>query len=71
MDLFQSEEVKWSQISGTVVHLKIVLGVELVPIVLSKQNPFRGSVGGLKRVATIISPEQETTLMRALYPITS
>ena len=48
--------MKWSQISGTVVHLKILLGVELVPVVMSKQNPFCGSVGGLKWVANIISP---------------
>ena len=56
MQLFQSEEVKWSQVSGIVVLLKIVLWVELVTVVLSKQNILWGSVGGLKQVATIISP---------------
>ena len=53
--LFQSEEVKWMQIRGTVV-LKIVLRVKLVPIVLSEQNLFCGPVGRLKQFATIISP---------------
>ena len=56
MHLFQFEEVKWSHITGTVVHLKRVLGVELVPVILSKHNPFRESVGGSKQVSTIISP---------------
>ena len=37
MQTFQFEDLKWSQISGTVVHLKIVLGFELVTVVLSKK----------------------------------
>ena len=39
MQTFQFEDLKQSQIGDTLVHLKIVLWVELVTIILSKQNP--------------------------------
>ena len=47
------EQMKWTKIIDTVIFLQIVVGVELVTVVLSKQNLFHGSVEiqeGLKEV---------------------
>ena len=55
MQRIEFEQVKWMQISCTVV-LKIVVGVKLVPVVLSKQNFFCGPVEGLEQIIqTVLS----------------
>ena len=44
VQLFHCKKVKWTQISGTVVDLQVVLRFEFVMVVLSKQNLSNGSV---------------------------
>ena len=61
MQRIEFEQVKWMQISCTVV-LKIVVGVKLVPVVLSKQNFFCGPVEGLEQIIqTVLSLSSRLT----------